>query len=349
MEERVNRFKTNFTNIMNINTTVINIFEILQLRINRLKLYYVDFIKDNNNRLYVFGLDSLRFQSKIIDIEYDDMKRLYLAINNRMYCEYFKLYNIIVEYIQKVLKDKKVMESVKPHNFPIYKDLEPFKEYDIEIIIEVHDSILLLVNALIHYISARDYELTLHKNKNNLGLNIDNFITSFNYEVLIKREKIQMFLSYIEFFHRLHSKYLKRFSNKVQLMYTHISSDINFEENIQIQRNNDESSIEPRNNSDSGIDSGTSTPSKMTQKEKIESSIKKISSLLQLGTRCKSDSIISYEDKLHNAISDHFENINKSCDNIIHGDVKEDYTNAPSIDVENIAEEQNSPLNNNLI
>jgi hypothetical protein len=341
MEERVNKFKNNFTNIMNINTTVISIFEILQLRINRLKLYYLDFIKDNNNKLYVFGLDSLRFQSKIIDIEYDDMKRLYLAINNRMYCEYFKLYNIIVEYIQKVLKDKKVMESVKPHNFPIYKDLEPFKEYAIEVIVEVHDSILSLVNSLIHYINARDNELNLHKNKNSLGLNIDNFITSFNYEILIKREKTQMFLSYIEFFHRLHSKYLKRFSNKVQLMYTHINSDINFEENVQMQRNNDESSIEPRNNSDSGMESGTSTPSKMSQKEKIDSSIKKISSLLQLGIHSKSDSIVSDEDKLHNAISDHFENINKNCDNIIQRDVREGYYNIPSIDIENTVEEQN--------
>ena len=100
MEERVNKLKTDFNNVMNINTIVKNIFEILQFKIDKLKNYYSDFIKDNTQKMFIFGLDSLRFQSKILDVEYDDMKRLYLAINNRMYCEYFKLYNIIVEYVQ---------------------------------------------------------------------------------------------------------------------------------------------------------------------------------------------------------------------------------------------------------
>jgi large subunit ribosomal protein L5 len=38
------------------------------------------------------------------------MKRLFLAINNRMYCEYFKLYKIIVSYISENTFDKKIME-----------------------------------------------------------------------------------------------------------------------------------------------------------------------------------------------------------------------------------------------
>jgi hypothetical protein len=47
------------------------------------------------------------------------------------------------------------------------------------------------------------------------------------------KEKVNLFLSYIEFFHKLHTKYLKRFSNKIQLMSTHINNDIQFDENVE--------------------------------------------------------------------------------------------------------------------
>ena len=45
-----------------------------------------------------------------------------------------------------------------------------------------------------------------------------------------------MFITYIEFFHKMHSKYLKRFSNKIQLMYTHISNDIKFDDSVEISK-----------------------------------------------------------------------------------------------------------------
>jgi hypothetical protein len=59
-----------------------------------------------------------------------------------------------------------------------------------------------------------------------------------------------MFLTYIEFFHKLHTKHLKRFSNKIQLMYTHISTDIKFDESIEINKdkkieNTEDSTNEP--------------------------------------------------------------------------------------------------------
>ena len=105
MESRLSQLKTDFGDISDIRTQVKNFFEILQLRINKLKLFYSEFIKNNKTELFVFGLDSLHFQCKLIDIEYDDMKRLFLAINNRMYCEYFKLYKIIVAYIYNPIKN----------------------------------------------------------------------------------------------------------------------------------------------------------------------------------------------------------------------------------------------------
>ena len=114
METRVNALKNNFNNISVIRNNVKDIFEFLQSRINKLKFFYSEFIKTNKTELFIFGLDSFHFQSKLIDIEYDDMKRLFLAINNRMYCEYFKLYKIIIEY---------VYENIQNDNLNFYKKM----------------------------------------------------------------------------------------------------------------------------------------------------------------------------------------------------------------------------------
>jgi hypothetical protein len=89
-------------------------------------------------------------------------------------------------------------------------------------------------------VNHRENELSLHKNKQLIGLNIDNFINSFNFEIVIMKEKIGLFLSYIEFFHSLHTKYLTRFSNKIQLMYSHIKRDIKFDDSVDMNNNSKE-------------------------------------------------------------------------------------------------------------
>jgi hypothetical protein len=238
MEKRISQLKNDFGDISEIRTQVKNFFEILQIRINKLKLFYSELIKNNKTELFVFGLDSLHFQCKLIDIEYDDMKRLFLAINNRMYCEYFKLYKIIVSYISENTFDKKIMELIKVNNFPVYKDLEPFKQYNFETVLEIHENILLMLNATIGCLEGKEHELSFHMVKKNIGLNIDNFISSFSYDIIVIREKINLFITYIEFFHKLHTKQLKRFSNKIQLMYSHVNKDIRFDEEIDKKKNN---------------------------------------------------------------------------------------------------------------
>jgi len=242
METRITNLKNDFNNITLIRNKIIRVFEILQNKMDKIKIIYSEFIKNSKGDLFIFGLDSFHFQSKLIDLEHDDMKRMFLAINNRMYCEYFKLYKIVVSYIIENISDKKILEIVKGNNFPVYKDLEPFKDYNFEKIMEIHDNILILLNSIISIINDRENQLTLHKNNQLIGLNIDNFVNSFNFEIIIMKEKINLFLTYIEFFQKLHEKYLNRFSNKIVLMLNNINSDIHFDDNIEsnANKNNDE-------------------------------------------------------------------------------------------------------------
>jgi len=295
MESRILNLKNDFNNLINIRNNVKNIFEILQLRIDKLKILYSEFIQNNKNQMFVFGLDSFHFQSKLIDIEYDDIKRLFMAIGNRMYCEYFKLNKIIIEYILNNLKDKKIIEVIQINNYPIYKDLEPFKEYKFETLMDIHENILKMITILVSELNNKENELTIHKSKQHIGLNIDNFVTTFNFNNNVMKERITMFITYIEFFHKLHTKYLKRFSNKIQLIYTDINNDIKFDESLEINTSNSSTSGSKISNNIKNINQYSigNSDNESNKSDKIISRKKSSTDLSDSSISSKSESIIS--------------------------------------------------------
>jgi hypothetical protein len=237
METRLNQIKTDFTLLVNLKEDNIKTMHTLGQKIIKLKEIYTEFINNNKQNIFVFGLDSFHFQGKLIDIEYEDMKRIFYAITNRMYCEYFKLYKLIIEYISNNISDKRLLELIRVNNnYPVYKDLEPFKQYDFTLIQNLHEIIIALLQAINGYISNKDNELEAYKIKNSSGLNIDNFVTTFNFNIVVMREKLTLFVTYMEFFHKLHNKYLKRLATKIQLMFSQIANDIQFEDTSQTKK-----------------------------------------------------------------------------------------------------------------
>lgn len=234
MELNLEQLKNNFSKIKDIRMKVTNVFQILEHHLSTLKETYSEFVQNNKQNLFVFGLDSFQFQSKLIDIEFGDMKRLFLAINNRMYCEYYKLYKIIVDYVKENITDKKTLDMAQiKNNFTIYKDLEPYKQYKFEMIQEIHENIILLLYGINQFILNKQMELQMHQRKLDIGLNINNFINTFNYNIMMTKEKGMLFISYIDFFHNLHTKYLQRFAMKMNLMYNQVTHDIRFDDSTE--------------------------------------------------------------------------------------------------------------------
>ena len=201
-----------------------------------------DFIQHNHDTLFVFGLDSFKFQSKMIDIEYSDMQKYFSALNNRMYCEYYKLYKIVSEYIEQNIgiAQNKTFEMIKSNSkFPIYKDLEPYKQYNFETIEEVHKTIISLLTTIHEYIVLKEAELDAFKMKQYSGFNINNFVNTFDFNIIIVKQKLTLFMSYLEFFHNIHTKHFKRFSKKMKLMDDHINDDIQFDDSPRRKNSND--------------------------------------------------------------------------------------------------------------
>jgi hypothetical protein len=242
MEAKLNKIKHNFVKIKDIRLAVMNIFSTLEVKINKLKGLTNDFIQHNHDTLFVFGLDSFKFQSKMIDIEYIDMQKYFSALNNRMYCEYYKLYKIVSEYIEQNIgiAQNKTFEMIKSNSkFPIYKDLEPYKQYNFETIEEVHKTIISLLTTIHEYIVLKEAELDAFKMKQYSGFNINNFVNTFDFNIIIVKQKLTLFMSYLEFFHNIHTKHFKRFSKKMKLMDDHINDDIQFDDSPRRKNSND--------------------------------------------------------------------------------------------------------------
>ena len=177
----------------------------------------------------MFGLDSFHFQGKLLSIEYEDMLRMYNAITNRMYCEFYKLYKLILNYIHNDLKNNTILETMNLLTFPKYLDLEPFKKYDFTIIQNIHETSIDILFSLESYLSQQETDLETYKEKNKSGISIDNFINTFNYNNVLLKEQIKLFVNYIVFFHKMHNKYLSRFLMKAKLMHSQITHDIKLE------------------------------------------------------------------------------------------------------------------------
>jgi hypothetical protein len=227
MEDRISVLKNTFGGIVDLKEGNIQVLKTLATKIQQIKTMYTDFIQSNREQLFVFTLDAFHFQSKLVDIEFEDMNRMFLSITNRMYCDYYKLFKIMVEYVEENIPEKKLQELIRVHNnFPIYKDLEPFKQYDFQYIQSLHEIILVILTYIHTFITNKEHDLKVYQTKNQTGLNIDSFVSTFSFNTTMMSQRAFLFINYIEFFHKSHTKYLKRFTMKLNLMLSQLNNDI---------------------------------------------------------------------------------------------------------------------------
>ena len=277
MEDKIHQVKINFNKIKDIRNNVSLCFNALENKLTKLKATTSEFVKNNRNNIFVFGLDSFQFQSKLIDYEYNDMKKFYLALNNRMYCEYYKLYKIVLQYVEEVIGTNKNIEMLKSNNiFPIYKDLEPLKQYSFDTIEEVHKTIINLLNTLNEHILFKETQLELFQQKQKSGLNINNFVKTFDFDVIVIKQKCLLFLSYLDFFHTIHTKHFKRFSKKMTLMNDYLDEDIKFDEELQQIEDSSLKSSASTSSLDMNEDLNTNINEKPSIKTLFKSNVKKV-------------------------------------------------------------------------
>lgn len=225
--------KEEFNDMKNLRESIIFLLDNLNAKVLTLKSIYKDLL--SNNTSHAFGLDSLHFQAKIINIECSHKDLIFKTIDNRIYGDYYKLYQLIINYVNKNITDKKILQlcdNCKHYN--VYKDLDNTKIYNFSETIEIHKDIMQIIDALLNDLSSKDHELQMEDNKRKSGLNIDNFINSHSYNNNLFRQHIFLYINYVKVFHKFHIKYLHRFNIKTKIFYGQINSDIELEKTSDI-------------------------------------------------------------------------------------------------------------------
>ena len=244
--DKTNSLKINFNEIKNLRESVENLLKSLGDKINTLNNIYKYLITNNMNETEN-GLDSLHFQSKLINYEVENNYEIFNMIDNHMYCNYYKLYKHILKYLDETISNKNITSGFLNKNYPVYKDLDIHTKYDFEIIIEIYNTIIQIIDILYNEYMAREHKFYMENNRKKTGLNIDNLVNSLHYNNENMKNNINLFVQYLIIFNGFHSKYLTRFSLRTKLLYGQINNDIHLEEsknNVDYSNNNDNISLE---------------------------------------------------------------------------------------------------------
>ena len=221
----VEKSQLDFQNILHYQSEIVNKTSHLAEKLEEFKSVYTNLVKYNSKKIFLFCLDSFYFQYKTLNIEMDNLSRYVSLINNRMYGDYYKLYNIIIMQMSESYSEIREL-SVDFKKYTIYKDLEPFQEYNIEETQKLHQDILKAIQILYNVYTnkenkVRDYAINTH-----VGMSIHSFLHTLEYENTLLREQISLYVNYVHFFHSTHLSFLKKLFCKIDTFQHEIEDDI---------------------------------------------------------------------------------------------------------------------------
>jgi len=228
----IGKLKSDFSNIISLKSEIAKTKILVSEKLQHLKTIYSELLKTNSKKIFLFCLDSFYFQYKTFAIEMDNIDRFRLLMNNRMYCDYYKLYNIILNTIKEC--NEIVLDENEIKSFPVYKDLEPFQEYKLEDIKDLHDNILLLINKLHSQSSSKKYNIDHYNETHRIGFSISNFINTLEYENRLANEQISLYINYLSFFHISQKKQMQRLYSRIQEFHKEVNDNINVNQTFSI-------------------------------------------------------------------------------------------------------------------
>jgi hypothetical protein len=239
---QIEKLRNDFENIITLKREISKIKLVVSDKLSQLKMVYNDLIKTNNKKIFLFCLDSFYFQYKTFAMEMEHIDRYRALMNNRMYCDFYKLYNLIISHIKENRADMNVIE-LELKSYPAYKDLEPFQEYKLEDIKEIHSNILFIINQLYGKSIDKKDVIDHHSQSQKVGFSISNFLNTLEYENRLLREQVGLYINYVSFFHISQRKQLNRLFMRMQDFYKEVDDNININRTFSIDDIEDEDKL----------------------------------------------------------------------------------------------------------
>lgn len=222
----LDKLKSDFQDILKVQLDVQTHKSVIIKQIQDLKCVYNDLVKTNTKKIFLFCLDSFYFQYKTLVIQMEDLCKHVTHINNRMYGDYYKLYNIILLQTAESNIDVRSVSTEFNKKYQPYKDLEPFHEYKLSDIMALHADILKLMNYLFQYYSGKEQTVLNYSDNTKVGASINSFLHTLEYENTLLREQIGLYVNYLIFFHTSQKVYLTKIYEKIQAFQQEIETEI---------------------------------------------------------------------------------------------------------------------------
>ena len=241
--------KFNDTNIFfeKINAIMRNIQKIfidIDEKIKKIKKIYNSLMNEHNDKLSLYGLDTLNFQSKLFQLQFENCDNMFKILNNRIYGDYFKLYKIIMNTCSNSsINDQKILSFLqKEHNITVYKDLEPTREYSENDLFVIHELINQIITLLGDYLKSKENVDSKHQDLIKSGFKINSFAYSYNYHKYLLQNQMELYVNYLDFYNHNHLKYFHKIEKQASSILSDINEEILFEQNNLLDELRNESS-----------------------------------------------------------------------------------------------------------
>ena len=239
LKHDINENKKKFINVLDVRKKIEERLDNINKLINQLNTNYKTMVESYSNvknhnhnhtnihsQNYIFGMDGFLFQNKILEIKYNHLINLYKNIDNHIYYDYYKLYNMIREY----MKTNCIQEllNIMNKDFPIYKKLENTKIYDISNTIEIHSILIKVITDGNILLNKQYADIQINEGKVSHGYNINTLVYTQKNEYEHLKKNIEMFINFMENFDREHINYLNELYERTEQLVNSINQIITY-------------------------------------------------------------------------------------------------------------------------
>ena len=207
--------KDRFLEISSIRKQIQELLHRLEDKKKGMKESYSTLVTSNDN--HFFGLDSFRFQVKLAENELAFLNDQFVLIDNRLYCDYYKLYNHVYDYYVENLPPG-IVKSV----FPIYKDLEPTKVYETELVHKLYKDILTLIHKAYDTLEHEHRKRESEKRLTTSGIHIGNYVHNRVFTDTLIKTNIELFEQYLNTYFIYHMTFLVNLKERLGMFLDHL-------------------------------------------------------------------------------------------------------------------------------
>jgi nitrogenase subunit NifH len=224
-------------------TEIQDLFVKLEKMKDKIQEHYGALLLQNETTQF-FGLDSFRFQVKLMENEMKHLKEQAVFIENRLYCDYYKLHIRVHTYLAETFHYEN-----RPSSHPLYKDLEPFKVYEFEHTEALYQEIVTVLQKAYDMLEIEVTKRAEDERLNQTGIHIGNYLHNRVFKYTIIQTNIGLYEQYLNTYFMYHMNFLTNLKERIEVylnQFTRPAVPVHETENvITVQETVPESEIIP--------------------------------------------------------------------------------------------------------